>query len=285
MILLTGVTGKTGGATADALLKKGVKFRALVRSVKKAAALKDQGVELVAGDVADHRSLERALEGITKALLVLPNTERQFELETQFTDAAVKAKVKHLVKMSSMEATAGAKTPIPRMHYASEQHIQQSGLDWTLIKPNFFMQNLLGSAKTIREQGKILLPMGNGKTGMADIRDIGAVTAEALTGTGHENKRYEITGPELLSFYDVADRFTAVLGRKIEYVPVPLPNFKEGLSRVLTSVWHVNAVAALLGEIAEGGLTGLTDTVQQVLGRPPISLEQFIRDNQAVYTA
>ncbi len=222
MILLTGVTGKIGGETARQLIAKGAKLRALVRDAAKAADLKAAGVELVVGDIADADSVKRALAGVEKAFLLLPNGEQQEANEKQFTDLCVAAGVKHLVKMSSMEATATAETSIPRAHWAVEEYIRASGLAWTMVKPNFFMQNLLASAKSIREQGRFSLPMGGGTTGMADARDIGAVCAEVLTGQGHAGKSYEITGPEVLTFNQVAERFSEVLGRKIEYVPMPM---------------------------------------------------------------
>lgn len=235
MILLTGVTGKTGGAAAQALLGKGVPLRAIARNADKAAPLKAAGIELVVGDVSDPAVLAKALSGVDKALMIMPNGERQLELEKQFIDAAKKAGVKHLVKMSSMEAVADAKAPIPKIHYAAGQYLAASGLAWTLIKPNFFMQNFLGSAGTIKEQGKFFLPMGKGRTAMIDTRDIGAVVAEVLTGSGHAGQSYEVTGPELLSFYDVADRFSDVLGRKIEYVDMPMDAYKQVLGRFLTN--------------------------------------------------
>jgi len=284
MLLLTGVTGKTGGASAQALLKKGIKFRAIVRNAEKAAALKAAGVELVIGDVTDRAVLEQALTGVEKALMTMPNGENQLDLEKQFVDVAKARGVKHVVKMSSMEAVADAKAPIPKIHYASEQYLQKSGLAWTLIKPNFFMQNFLGSAGTIKEQGKFFLPLAQGTTVMVDTRDIGACVATVMTAPGHEGKAYEITGPEELSFADAAERFTKVLGRKIEYVFVPMPAYRQTLARFLTNEWHLNAVCELFQEIADGQDLHVTDSVQKLTGKPANSLEQFIRDHQVVFT-
>lgn len=285
MILLTGVTGKTGGATAKALLGKGVPLRAIVRNAEKAAALKDAGVDLVVGDVTDRAVVDKALKGVERALMVMPNGETQLDSEKQFIDAAKAAGVKLLVKMSSIEAVADAKAPIPKVHYQAEQYLRASGLDWTFLKPNFFMQNMLGSAGTIKEQGKFFLPMADGTTAMVDVRDIGAVAAVVLTGDGHAGQSYEITGPEILSFHDVAARLTKVLGRKIEYVHVPMPAYRQTLSKFLTNAWHLNAVCELFQEIADGHDLHLSDSVQKLTGKPPISLEQFIRDHQAVFTA
>ena len=287
MILLTGVTGKTGGETAKQLLQKGAKLRALVRDEAKAADLKAAGVELVVGDVSDADTVRRALQGADKAFLTLPNGQRQLEQEKRFTDLAVAAGVEHLVKMSSMEAVAHAKTPIPRGHWAAEQHIRASGLDWTMVKPNFFMQNLLTSAGSIRQQRRFFLPMGNGTTGMADVRDIGAVCAEVLTGhgpagKGHAGQSYEITGPEVLTFHDVADRFSAVLGEKVEYVPMPMEQFRERMTKILEP-WHLNAVCELFREIAEIGLDHTTDTFRKLIGREPRSVTQFIQDHVALF--
>lgn len=282
MIFLTGVTGKIGGETARQLVASGAELRALVRDEAKAADLQAAGVELVVGDIADADTVREGLAGAEQAFLLLPNGEQQEANEKQFTDLCREAGVGHLVKMSSMEAVADAETPIPRAHWAVEEYIRASGLEWTMVKPNFFMQNLLASAGSIKEHRKFSLPMGNGTTGMADARDIGAVCAEVLTGDGHTGQSYEITGPEVLSFFDVADRFSEVLGEKVEYVPMPMEQFRERMTGILAP-WHLNAVCELFREIAEIGLDHTTDTFKQLIGREPISLRQFISDHLALF--
>lgn len=285
MILLTGATGKCGSETAKALAGKGVALRALVRDEGKAASLKSAGVELVVGDVTDPAVVRTAVEGCEKALMILPNGEQQLKLESQFTDIARDAGVSHLVKLSSMEAMATATAPIPKIHWASEEYIRASGLAWTMVKPSFFMQNLLANAVTIKSMQKFFLPMADGKTGMIDTRDVGAVLAEALTGSGHEGQSYNICGPELLTFQQVADRFSSVLGTRIEYVNQPPEAFRAQLAQFLKSEWHLNAVCELFGQIAAGGLNHLTDTFEQVMGRKPCSVEQFIKDHKAAFVA
>lgn len=283
MILLTGATGKTGGETAKALAARGVKARALVRNVEKAAALEAAGIEVVAGDIGDAASVRKALAGIDRLLLLLPNGEQQLALEKQMVDLAREAGVRHVVKMSSMESMVNATAPIPQMHWAAEQYIRASGLAWTMLRPNFFMQNFLASAKSIKENHSFSLPMGDGRTAMADTRDIGAVAAEALAGQGHEGKSYDITGPEVLTFHQVAEKFSAVLGTKISYVPAD-PEAYLGILRRVLPEWHANAVSALFREIAAGEvLPHLSDTVRRLLGREPISLERFVRDHISAF--
>jgi len=284
MFLLTGVTGKTGGAVANELINRGVPLRALVRDAEKAAAFQEAGVELIVGDAGDRDVVARALAGVEKATLILPNSEEQKSMEMQFIDLAAEAGVKHLVKLSSHEARPEATSAIPALHYDVEQHIRASGMDWTMIRPNFFMQNLLGSGYTIKTEGKFYLPMGDGVTVMMDCRDIGAVFAEVLVGSGHESQSYDISGPELMSFYDVAEQFSEVLGKKVEYVNQDPAVYRETIAPFLSSEWHLDSVMHLFSEIVDGVvLPEVTDTFQKLVGREPISFRQFVRDFSEVF--
>ena len=123
MILLTGITGNNGGATANALLKKGTQFRALVRDLDKASDWADKGVELVKGDFEDTASIKAALEGIDRAVLILPNGEDQQRLELSFIETAKQAGLPWILKLSSPEAVRGTTSPIPLAHIASEDAI------------------------------------------------------------------------------------------------------------------------------------------------------------------
>ncbi len=129
MILLTGITGNNGGATANALLEKDVKFRALVRDLDKAAEWAARGVELVQGDLEDSTSVQAALEGIDRAVLILPNSEDQQRLELSFVETAKQASLPWLLKLSSPEAVRGTTSPIPLAHIAAEDAIMASGYE------------------------------------------------------------------------------------------------------------------------------------------------------------
>jgi uncharacterized protein YbjT (DUF2867 family) len=279
MILLTGVTGQTGGATARELIKQGVPFRALVRDENKAEEFKNSGVELLAGDLGDQSSVREALQGVEKATLILPNDENQQAMEMQFVDIAAAEGVKHIVKMSSYEAREDATSPIPAAHYAVEQYMRNSGVGWTMVRPNFFMQNFLGSGASIKANNQFTLPMGNGVTVMIDCRDIGAAIAEVLTGEGHVGQSYDISGPEKLSFYDVAERFSEVLGREIKYIDEDPQAFRERVAPFMRSEWHLNAVCHLFSEIVDGVVPPeITTTFRELVGREPVTLKQFIQD-------
>lgn len=284
MILLMGATGKTGGAVANELIKRGVPLRALVRDADKAVMLKEAGVELVVGDAGNRNEVGKALDGVEKAMLALPNSQEQRDMEMQFVDLAVEAGVRHLVKLSSLEARADATSPIPMLHWAVEQHVRASGMNWTMVRPNFFMQNLLASGFTIKSEGKFYLPMGEGIVVPIDCRDIGAAIAETLTGEDHQGQSYEIGGPEQLTFHDVADKFSEVLGKKIEYVDQDPVAYRERVAPFLSSEWHTDSVMTLFGEIREGVLIPqVNDTFKELVGRDPISFSQFVHDHIRVF--
>ncbi len=283
MILLTGATGKTGGEVAKQLAANNIPFRALVRNADKAAALKDLGAEIALGEMADADAVSKALQGVDKAVLIMSNGEDQLTIEKQFTDCSVAAGVKHLIKLSSMESEAGTTKPIPAMHVASEDYIRASGLDWTMIKPTFFTQNLLTSARTIKASDEIVMALGNAVVAPTDLRDVAEIIRLALTDDAHLNKSYNMTGPEALSLSQVAEKFSKVLGREIRYVAQPVEDFRKVLTQVGLPEWRVNAVCDEFKLLSEKAGTHTTDTIRQVLGREPTSVEQFVKDHIEVY--
>jgi len=283
MILLTGATGKTGSATAKALNEKGITFRALIRNEEKRGDIESLGGEVVIGSIENKEAVDQSMVDVETALILLPNSENQLSLEKQLVDSAKQAGAKRVVKMSSIEATPDATSPIPKLHLESEEYIKQSGLNWTMIKPNFYMQNLLASAGTIKDQGKIFLPMSEGKTGMIDTTDVGKVLAKVLSEDGHESMNHEITGPEILSFNEVAEIFSKGLDKQVDYVDVPLAAYKETLGQFLTNQWHLDAVIDLFKGIADGGIEEKTDTYSELMGESPKSLSEFISENSFIF--
>ncbi|MAI81984.1 MAG: hypothetical protein CMQ74_04170 [Gammaproteobacteria bacterium] len=283
MILLTGATGKTGSATAKALNEKGITFRALIRNEEKRGDIESLGGEVVIGSIENKEAVDQSMVDVETALILLPNSENQLSLEKQLVDSAKQAGANRVVKMSSIEATPDATSPIPKLHLESEEYIKQSGLSWTMIKPNFYMQNLLASAGTIKDQGKIFLPMGEGKTGMIDTTDVGKVLAKVLSEDGHESMNHEITGPEILSFNEVAEIFSKGLDKQVDYVDVPLAAYKETLGQFLTNQWHLDAVIDLFKGIADGGIEEKTDTYSELMGESPKSLSEFISENSFIF--
>lgn len=286
MILITGATGRTGKHAALTLAERGIKVRALVRNIDKAAPLQAAGVELAVGDAADAASVRAALTGVDKIAVILPNGQQQLTLENQLTDLAVAAGVNHIVKVSSMESAAHAVNPVHKTHWDSEQHIRASGKAWTMVRPSFYLQNFLSNAATIKAQDKFFYPFGDkGGAVFTDARDVGYFIAHVLTTPGHENKSYDVTSHDRLSFHEAAAVISKELGRKIEYVPQDPAAYKAMLGKFVTNPWHLNAVCDIFAEIANGYLAHTTNTFKQVTGREPVGLAQFIREHAALFRA
>ena len=281
MILLTGITGNIGGATARELLAKGVRFRALTRDIVKASGWAEQGVELVQGDLEDADAVKRALSGVDRALLVMPNGEHQERAELAFIRTAKAAGLPWVLKLSSPEAVRGTTSPIPLAHIAAEDAIIASGMKWTLIRPSFFMQNFRGSVKAARATGKLSMPMGNGTIAVTDNNDAGAFIAHVLTdpdAARHHGQCYDITGPDpVMTFSDVARLLSEVIGQPVVYDNCDPKAFQEAIRPFHRNQWHSDAVAFLFAEIANGRTPGhKTDTFQKIMGRPGRSLREYL---------
>ena len=276
MILLTGATGRVGSAAARALLNAGVPFRVLVRDETK-LPLTDPLIDVITGDIGDPQSVRRALEGVERALLVMGNHPDQAALERQFATLAEQAGVTHLVKISSMEAAEDASAVLPLNHYETEQHIVASGMNWTFLRPNFYMQNMLMYAEAIKRGGSFALPLGAAFTAMVDTEDVGQVAAAVLSEDGHAGHIYELTGPDLMNFHEVAERLGGVIGYTVRYDEQPPEDFRATLERFIASRWQLDAVCELFAEIAAGSLAYRTETVQDLLGRAPTPIESFVQ--------
>jgi uncharacterized protein YbjT (DUF2867 family) len=278
MILLTGATGKTGGAVAKSLAKLGIPFRAIVRDENKAASLKPLGAELLVGNLSNREFINESLQGVSKAFLVLPNVEEQRAMEIQFIDACATKSGIHLVYLSSMESVPGCTTTVTKMHVEVEEYIRNSGLTYTMIRPTFFMQLFLGSAAKIKETGNIVMPTADGNVVPTDIRDVGDVIAKVLTEGGHEKKSYDITGPELITLGEVAARFSKVLGKEIRHVSPPISAYADVLRKVGFPEWRVEAVTGELDGIARGIIDHKTELMAELLDRQPRSIDDFVSD-------
>lgn len=279
MILITGATGNNGRELVRQLTALGQRVRAMVRDSKDAAKLAGPNLEVTTGDFEQPDSIDSALKGVEKAFLLTPVAERFVQWQTTFINAAKRAGIKHLVKFSGMGAVPDARTELMRMHHQTDVLLRESGLAFTILQPNSFHQNMLTSSGTIKEQGRFYLPLKNAAQSTVDIRDINAVAAKVLSSPGHEGKTYVITGPEALTFQQAAEIMSGVLGRKIEYVDVPLTAAADGMRQAGMPEWNVRVVCDLLGHFATGGASSVMDTVPKLLGRPAISFEQFVKDH------
>jgi uncharacterized protein YbjT (DUF2867 family) len=283
MILITGATGRIGSATVERLSSSGVRVRALVRSPEKVASIAGPGVEVVRGDLEQVHSLDAALQGVTRALLVSPLDPRQVELQGNFIEAAKRAGPVHIVKISGLGTALDSPVRSGRWHAQTEAQLEASGLPFTHLRPLFFMQNILRFAQVIARTGEFDAALGQGKIAMVDVRDVAAVAAAALTMDGHTGKAYTITGPEALSYADVAEKLSLAIGKPVFYRDVPLAVIRQRLLEAGMPEWHVGVQLDFHTTLREGGASSVTDTVETVTGKPPRSFEQFAREHATLF--
>jgi uncharacterized protein YbjT (DUF2867 family) len=169
------------------------------------------------------------------------------------------------------------------MHRESEKHIEACGVPFTFLRPNFFMSNYLQFADTIQRQGAIYAPAGEGRHADVDVKDIAAVAARCLTEADHQGRIYELTGPEALSLSDGARKISKITGREVRFVDVSPEEGVAAMTAAGIPEWFAEALVELYGYFLEGeGTTNgsaVTVDVEEVLGRPPRSFEQFVREN------
>ncbi|MDQ3650343.1 MAG: SDR family oxidoreductase [Acidobacteriota bacterium] len=283
MILITGATGTIGGELVKQLAASGTKARALVRDRSKAAVIEQFGFEMVEGDLAKPGTLDAALSSIERVFLLSSPGPQIVTAEGNLIEAAKRAGVKHVVKLSAIGADADSRLMLGWWHGQVEKRLADSGLTYTMLQPNSFMQNFFGFAPTIKAHDAFYAPMKDGQLSVVDARDIAAVAKAALTEDGHENKTYVITGPEALSYAEIAEKFSGVLGRKISYVDVEPEAARKGMMAAGMPEWFAEALNELFAVFSAGHGATVTNVVREVARKEPITFDQFAQDYAAAF--
>jgi uncharacterized protein YbjT (DUF2867 family) len=280
MILVT-TAGKVGSETARLLRQRDVPVRVLARDLAKAKALADAGAEIATGDLEVPANIDDAMAGVSTVVLVSPAAPAQ---ELNVVASAARAGAGHVVKATSK---ASPDSPIARRRWQSEIEagLVASGIPHTLLRSNAYMQNVLALAPAIAATSSFGSSAGQGRTGMVDARDVAALAAEiAALPAPHAGKTYWLTGPGLISNYDIAAILSRQLGRTITYRELSFEENKAAMIRagVPAPTAEMNAQAFSLA--ASGDAEWVTDDVPSLLGRPARSFEQFAADYATAFS-
>jgi uncharacterized protein YbjT (DUF2867 family) len=278
MILITGAAGNIGVELVKRLSARGESVRAFVHTRKRAQAIALPGIEIAEGDFADPATFEPALRDIDRLFLLIPSSEKVEQEQRNFVDAAQRSRVKHIVKLSQLGADEKAQGRFQRYHAAVEQHILNSGIPYTFLRPNLFMQGLLNFRPTILSQGAFYAPAGNEKVSVVDVRDIASVAARTLIESGHEAKAYEITGPQALTHAEMADQLSKAIGKPIKYVDVPPDAMKKALLGFGMAAWQADGLIEDYEHYRRGEASTITSTVREITGSEATTFLQFAKD-------
>jgi len=277
-ILVLGATGNTGSEVVKQLKQKNAAFRVMVRNTQSAAPLCLTDDQVRVGNFDDIDSLTRAMDGIASVYLAMvAHQDNQKWVENVIT-AMKAAGAKHLVKLSGIGATEDAGSEIIRVHAKTDKMVQGSGLDYTLIQPNSFYQNLFGSVETIKNSNQFFLSLKDVKQSVVDIRDVAAVAVAALMETGHAGKTYLLSGPESLSFAEQAKILSDEAGKDIQYIHVPKEAAEEAMNSSGMDPWLAAHLAEIMDWFTQGSYDYVTDDIEQVLGRPARTFAAFAKE-------
>src|SRR6266536_4049986 len=275
-ILVTGATGTFGRDVTKQLAKKRAAVRAGVRDPGKARMQFGTEIALATFDFENPESFTGALEGVEKVFLLPPLMPNQVEVANAFVDAAKRAGVRHIVKLSAIGVDTES-FKFGEWHAAGERHIRESGLAFTFLRPNSFMQNFINYFPP--RDGVIYLQWGNGRASFVDTRDIAALAAEALTSDGHDGKTYTLTGPAALGIAEVASILAEVTGREINYVDVPESAARDGMLQAGLPQWQVGALMELHAGNKQNRWATVTSDIEKVTGKSATAFTRFARDH------
>ncbi len=283
MILVTGATGTIGGELTKLLAEQDIPFRALVRSPEKAQALETQHIETVVGDLQDPASLDRAFNGAGSVFLLSAADERQVKLQLNAVEAAERASVSYVVKVSVIGAEADAPIKLGRDHAAIEQALAGTGITTAFLRPHSFMQNLLGSVELIAKQSEFYGAAGAAKVPLIDARDVAAAAAALLIKPCHESESHVLTGPEGISNNEIAQILSEVTGKSIRYVDIPPEQLKAGMVSAGMPEWLAADLQTLHEMWSKGAGMEVSDGIPTITGRAGRTFREFAQDYAAAF--
>lgn len=284
MILVTGATGSNGTEIVKRLASRNVQVRAMVRSRERASEIVAPNVEVVEGDFDLPATLVDALAGVERAFLLTNSSERAEAQQIAFIDAARQSGVAHIVKLSQFGADATSTGRFQRYHAAVEAALQASGIAYTFLRPNLFMQGLLNFRSTIATQNAFYAAASDAKVSAVDVRDIAEVAVAALTAAGHEGKIYELTGSQALTHTEMAERLSSVLGRRIIFVDTSPEAMHDSLLSVGFPVWQADGLLEEYALYRRNEAAAVTSGIHDALGKEPRNFKTFARDYATMFS-
>jgi uncharacterized protein YbjT (DUF2867 family) len=286
-ILVTGATGTVGSEVTKQLISSptsNFNIKAAVHSQESANRVAaETRVKPVLIDYNKPDTIEEAFKDVDRLFLLTPFQSNMVQLSSNLVNVAKKKKtgaVKHIVKLSVMGADAKPGITGGRLHRQAENIIKESGISYTFLRPNFFMQNFINFfSQTIKEQNAFYVPAGDGKISFVDVRDIAGVAVQALLDESkHGRKAYNITGPNAISYAQAAEILSNEIGRKIKYVDISEDQAREGMKAIGMDEWFINSMMELFNITRAGYVSDVSPAIEEVTGKKPITFSEFAKD-------
>ncbi len=276
MILVTGATGNVASILIPTLLQSGQQVRGLVHEEAKASGLRDQGADVVVADLEKPETLNAAVAGVERIYLIIDNGPNGAQHGINLIDAVKRSGGRpHVVRQGMF---GDSRSRLNHQHEQVAAALAESGLPVTTLRPTFFMQNTLAGAQTVASAGQLYWAMNDAKLAMIDIRDIAECAAAVLTSDGHVGEAYVLTGPQAVSFHDVANALSGALGKPVTYINVPNEAMVQSMTQMGFPEWTAQGFAELMDGFKDGFAKEATDNVERLTGHPARSVETFAKD-------
>jgi uncharacterized protein YbjT (DUF2867 family) len=288
-ILVSGASGSVGSEVVRQLFSStDVNIKAAARSVEKIKNLESDRVKAISIDYNKPESLKDALKNVDRLFLLTPDVPNADELASNLVNEAKRTGVRYIVKQSVMGADEDANVGTMRLHRKAERIIEESGIPYTFLRPNEFMQNFINfHGHSIKNNNAFYLPLEDARVSVVDVRDIAAVAVKALTENGdnnkYDNKKYLVTGPEALSYHQMADLLSNTTGKKISYVNISDEEARAAMKEMGMDEWLISTISELSNYFKKGHASQVSSAVEEVTGKKPVSFSQFANDYAEVF--
>lgn len=283
-IFIAGAAGNIGTALLAALHETGADVVAGVHDPDKAKTFSDLGVDARPFDFQDQESMVRAMDGCSRMFLVLPLQEKMTRFGHLAVEAAKQVGIEYIVRSSGYAASSDAHWRLGREHGMVDQFVEDSGIPFTILRPNTFMQNFSTYFVDMIKSGVMALPEEDYAVSYIDVRDIAACSAKILLdSTGFENGFFALTGPQGITMEQVASQITEVSGRKVEYAPIAEEDYIGVLKEMEVPEWNINMLVSLTRVVKLGMMGNVTMAVEHITGTSARSFSDFAKEHAAVW--
>lgn len=284
-ILVIGASGFVGTLLTKELLKRNVRFKALIRPTSNTEFLRDARIECVEGDLCDKKSLKKALLGVQRVFLNSPLHPDLVELQGNLLKSAAEAQVQQVVKLSVLAANPESDVNFFRWHGLVEQHMLDLHVPFTLLRSHYLMQNTLSFAQSLKDSQSIFLPMGNGQLSMVDARDVAELAAHVLTTPFKESQALQLTGPQGFNFTQVAQILSETLARRIRFTSLPPEALAAQMQSANMPDWLVDGAIGMYRYFEYHPMGFTSPIIEKLLEKPSRDFRQFAADYAPFFLA
>ncbi len=282
-ILVIGGTGTVGSAVVTELEKNKADFVVLTRSKDKAVELNGQDIPTVVGTLGEWGTVENVFNDINTLFLLTSPAENMLDLHKGAIDMAVKKGVKKIVRLSAEPVDYNEGLYMYEQHAKADEYLKQSGLEYVILRPHYFMQNLMMHIESVQSQNMFAQYSGNAKIPMIDVRDIAKAAFQAITNNDFNGQTLVLSGPTSISYTDIADNLSEALGRNIQYIDLTYEVQEAGFKAFGLPDWQLNTVMKLFKIWEDDGCSAPSNDFETITNSKPTGIEAFVKDHVALF--